>query len=376
MHAEALCEPQPAGVKMASQIFSHIENAYEWYKHEVESSVTSINIGHYYNFLVGNRSTATYGSALNPTVSEYLLFKWVYSKISGGTGFRMSGPSSKWYTPFSNGYHKFFGFSGNYNLVAQNQFNFLYTGISFGVTRIPSPPVAIKSLNLYDTTHTAIVTNASQNLSQEQLAARIRGIDPEFKVPWPPIVEFLLILGIVALLAATLVVRFVFSPQNQYGYRPAMAGQVDSETSPGTLGRLVLDSLPALILDEIISLEKIWMSKLYEAELATQSVPVQTSSQLTISGILLDQLAAEIVVLEQKIETTSEEISALGITILNFPQVELLTAQMNSYKVQLEVKLADQALELKTSKYLIQCAVSSVEPKPGTTVPGVMPGII
>jgi hypothetical protein len=362
VHAETLCEPQPAGVKMASQIFSHIENAYEWYKHEVESSVTSINIGHYYNFLVGNRSTATYGSALNPTVSEYLLFKWVYSKISGGTGFRMSGPSSKWYTPYSNGYHYLFGFSGNYNLVAQNQFNFLYTGISFGVIRIPSPPVAIKSLNLYDTTHTAIVTNASQNLSQEQLAARIRGIDPNFKVPWPPIVELLLILGIVVLLAATLVVRFVFSPQNQYGYRPAMAGQVDSETSPGTLGRLVLDSLPALILDEIISLEKIWMSKLYEAELATQSVPVQTSSQLTISGILLDQLAAEIVVLEQKIETTSEEISALGITILNFPQVELLTAQMNSYKVQLEVKLADQALELKTSKYLIQCAVSSVEP--------------
>jgi hypothetical protein len=49
---------------------------------------------------------------------------------------------------------------------------------------------------------------------------------------------------------------------------------------------------------------------------------------------------------------------------------------MNSYKVQLEVKLADQALELKTSKYLIQCAVSSVEPKSGTTFPGVMPGII
>lgn len=361
MHAEALCEPQPAGVKMASQIFSHIENAYEWYKHEVESSVTSINIGHYYNFLVGNRSTATYGSALNPTVSEYLLFKWVYGKIDGGTGFRMSGPSHKWYTPYSNGYHYLFGFSGNYNLVAQNQFNFLYTGISFGVIRIPSPPVAIKSLNLYDTTHTAIVTDESLNLSQEQLAARIRGIDPDFKVPWPPMVELILILGIVALLAATLVVRFVFSPQNQYGYRPAMAGQVESETSPGTLGRLVLKSLPALILDQIISTEKIWMSKLYEAELATQSVPAQTSSQLTVVGNTVDELAADIEEINLKIDKTNAEIMALGISIINVPQVELLTTQMNSYKNELEQILAIQTSVIQTNKYLIQCAARSIE---------------
>ncbi len=367
MHAETLCEPQLAGVKMASQIFSHIESAYEWYKHEVESSATSINIGHSYNFLVGNRSSPTYGSALNPTVSEYLLFKWVYSKIAGGgTGFRMSGggTSNTWATWLSNGYHHNFGFSGYYNLIAQNQFTFLYTGISFGVIRIPSPPVTIKSLNLYDTTHTASVTNASQNLSQEQLAARIRGIDPNFKVPWPPVVERWLIIGIVALLAATLVVRFVFSPQNQYGYRPAMAGQVKSETSPGTLERLVLDSLPALILDQIISLEKMWMSKLYEVELATQSVPAVTSAQLTVLGMQLDGLAAAIKEKEVKIEDINQQIKSYGKVLTYVGNVNTLELEMAKIAAELKALQSTQTDKLKTSKYLIQCAVSSVDAVP------------
>jgi len=367
--AKAFREPQPAGMKMASQIFSFIENAYDWYKDTVESSSTSINIGHYYNFLIGNRSNPTFGSCLNPTISEYLLFKWVYSKISGGTGFRMSGPTSKWYTPYSDFYKEMFGYSGNYNLNAQNQFNFLYYGISFQVTRIPSQPVSIKSLNLYDTTETAIVTDAALNLSQEQLAARIRGIDPDFKVPWPAVVEAILILGIVCLLAATLVVRFVFSPQNQYGYSSAMAGQVDSETSPDTVERLALDSLPAMVLDQIISTEKIWLSKLYEAELATQSVPAQTSNQLTLVGNTVDQLAAEIEEINLKIDKTNAEILALGVSIINVPQVELLTAQITSYKGQVEQILAVQASVIETNKYLMQCAARSIEVQEGEQGP-------
>lgn len=354
-------------MKMASQIFSFIENAYDWYKDTVESSSTSINIGHYYNFLIGNRSVPTFGSCLNPTISEYLLFKWVYSKIDGGTGFRMSGPSTKWYTRYSDFYNNMNGYSGNYNLIAQNQFTFLYNGlISFHVTRIPSPPVSIKSLNLYDTTDTPIVTDASLNLnlSQEQLAARIRGIDPTFKVPWPPMVELILILGITCLLAASLVVRFVFSPENQYGYSAGMAGQVESESDGNPIGSLALMSLPAMILDQIISTEKIWLSKLYEAELATQSVPAQTSSQLTISGNRVDQLAADIEMILQKIDKTNAEIIALGISIINVPQVKLLTDQVKSYKTQLEEKLWEQETELQTSKYLMQCAAMSVEPKP------------
>ena len=133
--------------------------------------------------------------------------------------------------------------------------------------------------------------------------------------------------------------------------------------------RLALDSLPAMVLDQIISTEKIWLSKLYEAELATQSVPAQTSNQLTLVGNTVDQLAAEIEEINLKIDKTNAEILALGVSIINVPQVELLTAQITSYKGQVEQILAVQASVIETNKYLMQCAARSIEVQEGEQGP-------